>query len=281
MTDAKALRRIRLFLFLAVVLLAIAAFADSLAPHDPYLQDLDLSLLPPGGTYPLGTDRFGRCVLSRVIAGSTISIYASLAVVALTFVLGTVTGLVAGFSGGWIDTALMRITDVFLAFPVLVFAIVAAAMFSGIGGAQFSGLTGAILALALISWPKYARLVRSQVLAVRNKPFISAARFSGCSKADILFRQILPLAIAPTFLMMTADIGTMLLEMAGLSFLGLGVQPPAAEWGLMISSGRSLLQTAPWVIFAPGAALFITVTIFNLLGDSIHDYMETRFGKGD
>ena len=184
MTDAKALRRIRLFLFLAVVLLAIAAFADSLAPHDPYLQDLDLSLLPPGGTYPLGTDRFGRCVLSRVIAGSTISIYASLAVVALTFVLGTVTGLVAGFSGGWIDTALMRITDVFLAFPVLVFAIVAAAMFSGIGGAQFSGLTGAILALALISWPKYARLVRSQVLAIRHRPFISAARFfapGGCT----------------------------------------------------------------------------------------------------
>ena len=281
MTDAKALRRIRLFLFLAVVLLVVAAFADHLAPHDPYLQDLDLSLLPPGGAYPLGTDRFGRCVLSRVLAGSTISIYTSLAVVALTFVLGTVTGLVAGFCGGWVDTVLMRITDVFLAFPVLVFAIVAAAMFGGIGGAQFSGLTGAILALALISWPKYARLVRSQVLAVRNKPFISAARFSGCSKADILFRQILPLAIAPTFLMMTADIGTMLLEMAGLSFLGLGVQPPAAEWGLMISSGRSLLQTAPWVIFAPGAALFITVTIFNLLGDSIHDYMETRFGKGD
>ena len=254
MTDAKALRRIRLFLFLAVVLLAIAAFADSLAPHDPYLQDLDLSLLPPGGTYPLGTDRFGRCVLSRVIAGSTISIYASLAVVALTFVLGTVTGLVAGFSGGWIDTALMRITDVFLAFPVLVFAIVAAAMFSGIGGAQFSGLT--------------VDMVKTE---------------DGTVPSRSVYWQELSYGTLKSHLRYTREVETVNPSDKPCFEVGktyeLGVQPPAAEWGLMISSGRSLLQTAPWVIFAPGAALFLTVTIFNLLGDSVHDYMETRFGK--
>ncbi|MGI6263464.1 MAG: ABC transporter permease [Succiniclasticum sp.] len=282
-TARDGLTKVRIFGFLALILLVLAAAGSSLAPHDPFLQDLDHSLLPPGGAYPLGTDRFGRCVFSRVLAGSTVSLYASLAVVGMTMAVGTITGLVAGFFGGRTDQLLMRCTDVFLAFPIPVFAMVAAALLGRFGSAsqsEYGGLAGAMAALTLISWPKYARLVRSCVLDIRHRPFIAAARFSGCSRAEILFRQILPLVLGPTLIMMTSDMGTVLLEMAGLSFLGLGVQPPAAEWGLMIGSARSLLQTAPWVLFAPGAALLVTVTVFNLLGDSLQDVLTRRSERG-
>lgn len=164
----------------------------------------------------------------------------------------------------------MRLSDIFLAFPGLVFAIAVASILGG-------GMTNAVLALAVISWPKYARLARSQALTVRQQPYIEAARLSGCSDTEIIFRHLLPSILSPLLVMSALDLGTMLMELAGLSFLGLGAQPPAAEWGSMMSSSRSMLQTAPWVILTPGAAIFVTVSLFNLLGDSLRDQLDPKF----
>lgn len=249
---------------LALLLLLISLVPSLFCPADPYAQNLSEAKLPPSRQHLLGTDQFGRDVLSRVIAGSQPSILATLALVLLTTAVGTAAGLFCGWRGGWIDTLLMRFSDIFLAFPGLVFALAFAGLFGG-------GTHHAVLALAIVSWPKYARLARSRTLAVKSSPFLSAARVSGCSPARILLVHVLPNILHPIFTTSLTDIGTMMMELSALSFLGMGAKPPLPEWGSMMSSARSLMMTAPWIIFGPGLAIFLTVMVFNLLGDAVRD----------
>ena len=256
-------------LTLAAIVVFIALCADFLAPYDPYAQNLTQALQPPSSSHILGTDRFGRDVFSRVIIGAKISVLSTLALVLVISVLGTTVGLFCGYKGGKLDTFIMRISDVFLAFPGMVFAIAIAGVLGG-------GLLNAVIALAVISWPKYARIARGQVLTIREMPYIAAAKLSGSSTVKILFRHILPNIAGTILVTAMLDIGTMMMELAGLSFLGLGVQPPAAEWGSMMSNGRSMIQTSPWVVLGPGFAIVMTVIIFNLLGDTIRDLLDPR-----
>ena len=249
---------------LAVILLLIAIFAEYLCPYDPYAQNLLEAQQPPSMAHPLGTDRYGRDMLSRVIIGSTTSIYATLLLVAIITVTGTAIGIICGWCGGKADTILMRISDVFLAFPGLVFALAVAGVLGG-------GVQNAIIALGAISWPKFARLARGLTLAQKDSSYLMAARLSGSSTPKLLVKHILPNIAGPILVTSVLDIGTMMMELAGLSFLGLGVKPPMAEWGSMISDGRVMLQTAPWMVMAPGGAIFVTVMIFNLQGDTLRD----------
>ncbi len=257
------------FVVLAALLLAAAAFAQYICPYDPYAQDLMQAQKPPSLAHPFGTDRYGRDLLSRVLVGSTTSIYATLLLVAVTAAGGTAIGLICGWRGGKTDMILMRISDLFLAFPSLVFALAVAGVLGG-------GIHNAVIALAVISWPKFARLARGLTLAQKESDYMMAARLSGCTAPKLLFRHMLPNIAGPVLVTAVLDIGTMMMELAGLSFLGLGVKPPMAEWGSMINEGRNLLQVAPWMVLAPGCAIFVTVMIFNLLGDTLRDYMDPK-----
>ena len=263
--------KLRLILFgsLAAALVLCSVFCDCLTPYDPYAQDLSNAKAAPSAAHIFGTDRYGRDMLSRVIAGSRASIFSTLLLVAVITVLGTVIGVFCGWYGKWIDTVLMRISDLFLAFPGLVFALAVAGVLGG-------GLQNAIIALAAISWPKYARIARSQTLSQKETTYLKAARLSGSGTRQIISRHILPNIIGPILVTSMLDIGTMMMELAGLSFLGLGAKPPAPEWGSMMSDTRSLITTAPWLTFAPGLAIFVSVMIFNLLGDTIRDYMDPK-----
>ncbi|MDE7243094.1 MAG: ABC transporter permease [Oscillospiraceae bacterium] len=261
--------RLIIFGTLAVLLVICSVFSAYLTPFDPYLQDLSNAKAPPSAEHLLGTDRYGRDMLSRVIIGSRTSIFSTLLLVAVITVLGTAIGVFCGWHGKRIDTVLMRISDMFLAFPGLVFALAVAGVLGG-------GLHNAIIALAAISWPKYARIARSQTLAQKEAPYLKAARLAGSSTGKIIFKHILPNIAGPILVTSMLDIGTMMMELAGLSFLGLGAKPPTAEWGSMMSDTRSLLTTAPWVTFAPGIAIFVSVMIFNLLGDTIRDYADPK-----
>lgn len=260
-----------LCILVGLVLLA-AVFAEYIVPYDPYAQDLSNALLPPGGKHLLGTDRYGRDMLSRVIMGGQTTIFSSLLLVLIIMVVGTMIGIICGYHGGKVDTVLMRISDVFLAFPGMVFAIAVAGVTGG-------GVINAVVALACISWPKFARIARSQVMTLKQSSFIAAARLSGSGTWKIIFKHMLPNIAGPILITGVLDIGTMMMEIAGLSFLGLGAVPPIAEWGSMMSNGRSMLQTSPWVILAPGFAIFITVMLFNLLGDTVRDVMDPRRKK--
>ena len=254
---------------LVLLLLLISAFASYLVPYDPYAQDLNNALQAPNAAHILGTDRYGRDMFSRVIMGSRTTIYSSLLLVVIITVTGTAVGIFCGYHGGKADAFVMRISDIFLAFPGMVFAIAVAGVTGG-------GIMNAVAALASISWPKFARIARSQVMTVKTAPYIAAAKLAGSGAFKIVFRHILPNIAGPIIVTAVLDIGTMMMEIAGLSFLGLGAKPPIAEWGSMMSNGRSMLQTSPWVILAPGFAIFITVMLFNLLGDTVRDVLDPR-----
>ena len=257
------------FLVLAIGLVILAVFSEHLCPYDPYAQDLTSALQPPSLQHPMGTDTYGRDMLSRVISGARASIFSTFILVAVISVFGTIVGVWSGYYGGIMDSVMMRISDVCLAFPGLVFAMAIAAILGG-------GIQNAIIALAVISWPKYSRIARSQTLALKNEPYIHAAILAGDNSAQIMVRHVLPNMLGPVLVTAMLDIGTMMMELAGLSFLGLGAQIPMAEWGSMINDGRSMLQIAPWMVLAPGAAIFITVMIFNLLGDTVRDYLDPK-----
>ena len=261
--------RLIFFLVLAAILLLVTIFAGRIVPYDPYAQDLSKSMMPPSAEHLMGTDRYGRDMFSRVIVGAQVSIFSTLALVGVISVFGTIVGTLCGYYGGAVDSIVMRISDVCLAFPGLVFALAIAALLGG-------GVGNAVIALAVISWPKYARVARSQTLALKNVPFVLAARLSGCTSLQMILRHILPNILGPILVTAMLDIGTMMMELAGLSFLGLGAQPPTAEWGNMMSGGRSMLQTYPWLVLSPGLAIFVTVVIFNLLGDTVRDYMDPK-----
>ena len=254
------------FLALAVLLLLTVLFARQLCPYDPNAQVFE-TLLPPSAEHLAGTDRLGRDLLSRILMGLRTSVLATLFLVAAVTAAGTAVGVLCGVLGGAADGLLMRVSDVCLAFPSLVFALGVAALLGG-------GLHNAVLALAVIGWPKYARIARSQVLALENADFIAAARLAGDTDGQIILRHLLPNILGPILVTAMLDIGTMMMELAGLSFLGLGAMPPTAELGSMMSDGRSMLQTYPWVVLAPGVAIFIAVAVFTLLGDALRDWLD-------
>ena len=273
-TKTRDYTKIKLFTFgiLAGILILIGLFAPWLTPYDPYEQNLGNALMPPGGEHLLGTDRYGRDMLPRVIMGARSSIFSAVLLVLIITIAGSIVGIICGYHGGKLDSILMRTSDVFLAFPGMVFAIAAAGAFRG-------GILSAVAALALITWPKYARIARSQVLSIKGRSYIEASKLAGSGVLKIIWKHIIPNIAGPVIVTAVLDIGTMMMEIAGLSFLGLGATPPTAEWGSMMSNGRSMLQTSPWVILAPGFAIFITVMVFNLLGDTVRDVLDPRRRK--
>ena len=270
-TPAAARRRDRerllLLSLLVLGLLLAAAFPDRLCPYDPEAQDLSAALQAPSRDHPLGTDRHGRDMLSRVIAGAPTSIFSALALVVIVSALGALAGVICGQAGGWTDALVMGLADVCLAFPGLVLALAVSTLLG-------RGVGNAVAALAATGWPKYARIARSQTLALRDAPYIAAARLAGCTPTAIVCRHILPNIAGPLLAAAVLDVGTMMMELAALSFLGLGAQPPAAEWGSMMSGGRSMLQTYPWTVLAPGGAIFLTVALFHLWGDAVRDWAD-------
>lgn len=261
----------KLILFSVIVLLLLlaAAFAGLLSPYDPNQQNYEIALNPPSAAHPFGTDQYGRDMLSRVLVGGQTSIFSALALTAVITVAGTAVGVICGYCGKVIDAVLMRIADICLAFPGLVSALAIAAVLNG-------GTVNAVIALAVVSWPKYARIARSRTLAVKSSDYIAAAYLSGDKPVQVIFRHILPNIAGQVLVTAVLDIGTMMMEIAALSFLGLGAKPPTAEWGSMISEGRSMFQLYPWLVLAPGLGIFVSVILFNLLGDTVRDYMDPR-----
>ena len=257
------------FSILALLLIAAAFFSESLCPYDPYEQNLAIAKAAPSAEHLLCTDRFGRDMFSRIIAGSYTSIFSTLLLVGFITVFGSLIGIVCAWSGKWIDTLLMRLADMFLAFPGLVFALAVAAVLGG-------GVHNAILALAAISWPKYARLARSQALAQQSATYMQAAKMAGNSTFQLIYKHVIPNIAGPILVTAMLDIGTMMMELAGLSFLGLGAKPPIPEWGSMMSDTRNLLATHPWVTLSPGVAIFVSVMVFNLLGDTVRDWLDPK-----
>jgi peptide/nickel transport system permease protein len=246
-----------------------ALLAPVLAPMDPTDQMLSLRLTPPSPGHWLGMDQLGRDVLSRLLFGARISLMVGLVVVFSAGIVGTVVGLIAGYAGGIVDEALMRLTDVFLAFPPLILAM-------AIAGALGPNLNNAMIAIAVVTWPVYARLVRGQVLALREREFVEAARGIGASTPRILLRHLLPNTLAPILVQASFDMGGAILAAAGLSFIGFGARPPTPEWGVMISEGTKFFSTQPWLSFFPGLAILLTVTAFNLIGDGLRDTLDPR-----
>lgn len=250
-------------------LVIITIFAPQIELHDPtYMQSAN-QFIAPCAEYPFGTDNLGRCIFSRVIEGARISLVTAVLVVLFGAVLGSAIGLVAGFAGGKVDGILMRLTDVFLAFPTIVFALAASAVLG-------TGTINLIIALMCIHWTRYARLVRGEVVLLRSEEFIESARAIGNSSTRIAFRYLIPSVASKVIVMMSLDLGAVILFCSSLSFLGLGAQPPSPDWGAMISDGRDYLRFAPWMSFFPGLAIAISAVGFNLLGDGIRDLADPR-----
>ena len=253
---------IALFLFLVV-------FGSALAPHDPIQPNVALKLQPPSSTYWFGTDELGRDVFSRVLSGAKYSLGIAFIILSIAVVVGTLVGLIAGYVGGLVDELLMRLTDLFLAFPALVLAMAIAATLG-------RNLQNTVIALTVVYWPWYARLVRGQVLWLKEREFIEAARAIGASPWRIVSRHILPNTLAVIIVQLTLDVGYAVLATSGLSFLGLGAQPPTPEWGTMIAGARTFFRDAWWSITFPGLALTLTVLGFNLVGDGLRDFLDPR-----
>ncbi|HUS53903.1 MAG TPA: ABC transporter permease [Thermohalobaculum sp.] len=259
-------------LLIIVGLVIIAAIAPLIATHDPFAQDLSARLTPPGqGGYILGADELGRDIYSRIVHGAKITLFI-VALVALTApVFGLLVGTAAGYLGGWADLVLMRITDIFLAFPRLVLAL---AFVAALG----AGIENAILAIALTAWPPYARIARAETLTIRRTDYISAIQLQGAGALRIIVGHVWPLCMSSIIIRMTLDMAGVILTAAGLGFLGLGAQPPLPEWGAMISAGRKFILDHWWVATMPGLAIFIVSLGFNLLGDGLRDVLDPKRG---
>jgi peptide/nickel transport system permease protein len=258
-------------LVIIAALIMIAVFAGVLAPHDPLAGDLAGSrLLPPGsGSFLLGTDDQGRDILSRLLHGTRLTLLVVALVAVIAAPVGLIVGTVSGYAGGWIDAVLMRITDIFLAFPKLVLAL---AFVAAVG----PGIQNAVIAIALTSWPPYARIARAETLALRNSEYIDAVRLMGASPFRIVFRHVMPMCLSSVIVRVTLDMAGIILTAAGLGFLGLGAQPPLPEWGAMIASGRRFILDQWWVATMPGVAILIVSLGFNFLGDGLRDALDPR-----
>ncbi|RJT38720.1 ABC transporter permease [Mesorhizobium waimense] len=260
-------------LLIIIGLLVVAAFADVLAPYSPTIGDLKGSrLLAPSAAHWFGTDDLGRDIYSRIIYGSRWTLYVVILVAIIAAPIGLLVGTVAGYAGGWTDAILMRITDIFLAFPKLILAL---AFVAALG----PGIENAVLAIAITSWPPYARIARAETLTVRNSDYIKAVQLMGASPFRIVLRHIMPLCISSLIIRVTLDMAGIILTAAGLGFLGLGAQPPLPEWGTMIASGRRFVLDQWWVAGAPGFAILIVSLGFNLLGDGLRDALDPRSGE--
>ena len=250
------------------IIVLVAVFSSVIA-KDPITQDLVNRLKPPSAEHFLGTDQLGRDVWGRVAYGALISLRIGVFVTVLSVVLGVAVGLIAGSLGGVWDNVLMRITDIFLAFPGLILAM-------AISAALGPNLNNVIIAVSLVNWPSYARLVRAQVLALREREFVEAARALGSNRLSIAWRHLLPNTLTPVLIQSSFDVGQAILTAAGLSFIGFGAQPPTPEWGAMVSETRTFISNAPWASSAPALAILITVLAFNLIGDGLRDALDPR-----
>ncbi|KJV10641.1 D-ala-D-ala transporter subunit [Elstera litoralis] len=254
---------------IVVSLIVIAALAPWIAPYSPVLQDLDNRLLPPSAAHWMGTDDLGRDILSRILWGARITLTVVALVAIIVAPVGLAVGVLAGYFGGWVDAALMRITDIFMAFPRLILAL---AFVAALG----PGIENAVIAIAITSWPPYARMARAETLTVRQSDFIAAARLLGASPLRILLGHIVPLCLSSLIVRVTLDMAGIILTAAGLGFLGLGAQPPSPEWGAMISAGRRFILDQWWVAAMPGLAILIVSLGFNLLGDGLRDVFDPK-----
>lgn len=252
-----------------VLLVLVALFAPWLATHDPYAQDLAQRLKPPSAAHWFGTDQVGRDNYSRVVHGSRVTLYIVFLVAVIVGPIGLLVGTIAGYAGGKVDAVLMRVTDIFLAFPGLVLAL---AFVAALG----PGLVNAVIAISLTNWPGFARLARAETLIVRSSDFIAASRIQGASATRILVRHVIPMCIPSVIVRMTLSMAGVILTAAGLGFLGLGAQPPSPEWGAMLSSGRRFLIDYWWMPTFPGLAIMIVSLAFNLLGDGLRDVLDPR-----
>jgi peptide/nickel transport system permease protein len=265
-------RGARFGLAVIVIVVVLAAGADLLAPYAPARIQSAGVLAAPSLSNPLGTDQIGRDVLSRVIFGARVSIQAGVVSVGLALVIGVLTGLLAGFYGGWVDEVLMRIVDALYAFPALLLALAVTAILG-------AGLTSVMLAIGVVFAPAFARLVRGQALSVRERDFVTAARAVGAQPWRIMAFHIWPNVTAPIIVQASLLVGSAIVIEAGLSFLGLGVVPPTPSWGSMLKEGYQYMEQAPWLAFAPGAAIFLTVLAFNLVGDALQRGLDPRLRR--
>lgn len=256
-------------LILAALIVVVALAAPALAPHPPGRQNIRAVLQAPSATYPLGTDELGRDVLSRVLYGAQVSLLVGLLATAISLGVGVPAGLLSGYAGGWVDTVVMRLMDALLAFPALVLAL-------GITAVLGPSLQNVMIAVGVVGVPNFARLTRGQVLALRRVEFVEAARTIGAGDLRIAVRHILPNTLAVAIIQASLGIATAILAEAGLSFLGLGIQPPTPSWGSMLNTARGYLQRAPWTAIGPGVAIFLAVLAFNLLGDAVRDALDPR-----
>jgi peptide/nickel transport system permease protein len=257
-------------LALIIALLGVAAFADVIATQSPVIGDLRGSrLLPPSAAHWFGTDDQGRDIYSRVVHGSRLTLFVVILVAVIAAPVGLLIGTVAGYAGGWVDATLMRITDIFLAFPRLILAL---AFVAALG----PGIENAVIAIAITSWPPYARIARAETLTVRHSDYINAIRLMGASPTRIVAKHIMPMCVSSVIVRVTLDMAGIILTAAGLGFLGLGAQPPLPEWGAMIASGRRFVLDQWWVAAAPGMAIFLVSLGFNLLGDGLRDALDPK-----
>lgn len=256
-------------LLIVLALLFLAAFAPLVAPHDPLAQALDQRLLAPSAKHLFGTDALGRDIFSRVVYGTRVTLVIVMLVVITVGPLGLLIGGAAGYFGGWVDTVLMRITDVFLAFPRLVLAL---AFVAALG----PGLENAVIAIAFTAWPPYARVARAETMIIRNADYISAMRLQGASQMRIVLKHVVPMCVPSLIVRTTYDMAGVIIIAAGLGFLGLGAQPPIPEWGAMISTGREQIFDQWWVATFPGIAICVVALGFNLLGDGLRDVLDAR-----
>jgi peptide/nickel transport system permease protein len=260
-------------LLIVLALVGVAIFAELLAPYSAYTGDLRTTrLLPPSWAHWFGTDDQGRDIFSRVIIGSRITLMVVILVAVLAAPLGLIVGTVAGYAGGWVDAVLMRITDIFLAFPRLILAL---AFVAALG----PGIQNAVIAIAITSWPPYARMARAETLTIRQTDYIAAVQLLGASPWRIVLSHIMPLCLSSVIVRVTLDMAGIILTAAGLGFLGLGAQPPMPEWGALIANGRLYVLDQWWVAAAPGAAIFVVSLAFNLLGDGLRDALDPKAAK--
>lgn len=259
----------RISTLLVLILVIVAVSAPLIAPYDPLDAIMKDANMEPSAAHLFGTDKLGRDVLSRILYGASYSLSSVLILVSAIFIVGTTLGVLAGYFGGKVDIIIMRIADMMISFPGMILAIAIAGIMGG-------SLVNAMIALLVVTWTKYARLARSMVLKVKKRDFVEAAVVNGGTPIHILWTHIVPNILPLMVITAAADIGAMMMNLAGLSFLGFGSQPPAPEWGLMLNEGRIQLQTAPWLMFFPGLAIFLTVVIFNLWGDALRDVLDPR-----
>ncbi|WP_028551387.1 nickel transporter permease [Paenibacillus sp. UNC451MF] len=254
---------------MVVIFIVVALFAPWIAPYDPFKQDMQVMLESPNAHHWFGTDEFGRDLLSRIIYGAQISLMIGIVGVFIAVIFGVALGTIAGYFGGWLDSAIMRIMDIFMAFPSFLLAL---AIVSVLG----PGMVNVMIAIGIFSVPTFARISRSAVISIKHKEFVEATKAMGGTNARIIFKHIIPNSIAPIIVLSTLRMATAILTASGLSFLGMGAQPPTPEWGAMLSSGREYLRTAPHVSTVPGLAIMFMVLGFNMLGDGLRDALDPK-----